>query len=124
MGDNKDNKILGRIGEDLAADYLEEKGYKILERNFQNRWGEIDLICQKDNTAVFTEVKTRVGERFGLPENAINRNKIQRLTKNAAAYMSFKIKKKYNNYRIDAICIVLDEQYKLKRINHYENIIN
>jgi len=113
------NKILGRIGESIAADYLENKGYKILERNFQNRWGEIDLVCLKENRIIFVEVKTRIGEQFGMPEDAINKNKVQKLINNVAAYMRFK---NNNKYRIDAICIVLDEQHKLKRINHYENI--
>ena len=117
------NKKLGEIGEGMARDYLEERGYQIVEQNFQNRWGEIDLICQKDKIMVFVEVKTRVGERFGTPEDAINNEKKRKLFKNANAYMAFK-KQKINSYRIDGVCIVLDEIGEIKRINHYENIIN
>ena len=116
---NKHNKELGKVGEDIAVDFLEKKGYKIVERNFQNRWGETDLICEKGNAIIFVEVKTRIGEQFGLPEDAINKNKIYRLTKNAKNYMAFRGDAQY---RVDAICIVLDEQYNLKRINHYESI--
>ncbi|KPJ54601.1 hypothetical protein AMJ47_04095 [Parcubacteria bacterium DG_72] len=120
----KHNKTLGRVGEDMATEYLQNKGYKIVEQNFQNKWGEIDLVCEKDNRLVFVEVKTRIGEQFGLPEDAINKNKINKLIKNSQAYMVYKANK-INNiymYRIDAVCIVLDEEMNLKRINLYENI--
>lgn len=115
------NKSIGKIGEDIAANFLEQKGYNVVEQNCQNKYGEIDLVCEKDDCTVFVEVKTRIGEQFGLPEDAINKNKIDKIANNAAAYMAFKT----NNadmYRIDAVCIVLDENMKLKRINHYENI--
>ncbi len=69
---------------------------------------------------MFVEVKTRLKERFGGPEEAINRDKVKKLTKNAEAYAA---RKKYRKeYRIDAICIVLDEERRLNRIAHYENI--
>jgi putative endonuclease len=115
------NKSLGRTGEDMAADFLENRGYDIIERNCRNKYGEIDLICQKDERLVFVEVKTRIGEQFGTPEDAINRNKINRVVKNAEAFMVFKAKDIYM-YRIDAVCIVLDENMNLQRISHYENI--
>lgn len=118
----KHNKTLGKIGEDMAKDFLQDKGYKIVEQNFQNKWGEIDLVCEKDYRLVFVEVKTRIGEQFGLPEDAINKNKINKLIKNSQAYMVYKVKNADLSYRIDAVCLVLDEQHKLKRINHYENI--
>ena len=105
----------------MARDFLKGKGYDIIEQNCQNRWGEIDLVCEKDNSIVFVEVKTRIGEQFGLPEDAINRNKINRMIKNAKAYMTYKTNNIYG-YRIDAVCIVLDENNNLIRINHYENI--
>ena len=113
------NKILGKIGEDFAVSYLEKKSYKIIERNFQNRWGETDIIAKRNNTVIFAEVKTRIGERFGLPEDAINKNKMYRLARNAQKYMAFKSD---TFYRVDAICIVLDESKKLKRISHYKSI--
>jgi len=115
------NKILGKIGEDIANDYLKKQGYKIIEQNCRNKYGEIDLICREKDVLVFVEVKTRIGEKFGLPEDAINKNKMHRLIRNAQAYIA---RKDLNmiNYRIDAVCIVLQENNKLKRLNHYENI--
>jgi len=105
----------------MAKDYLKKKGYKIIERNFQNKWGEIDLVCEKDDCIVFVEVKTRIGEQFGLPEDAINKNKMNKLIKNSKAYIAYKANNIYR-YRIDAVCIVLDQNMDLRRINHYENI--
>ncbi|WP_276661388.1 YraN family protein, partial [Syntrophomonas wolfei] len=62
------NRELGLWGEELAAQYLGKKGYKILERNFYTRYGELDLVCEKDDNIVFVEVKTRRSTRFGSPE--------------------------------------------------------
>lgn len=117
------NKSLGKIGEDMAKEFLENKGYKIVEQNCRNKYGEIDLVCEQGKKLVFVEVKARIGEQFGLPEDAINRNKIKRLIKNSQAYMAYRAPRDaIYMYRIDAVCIVLDQALGLKRINHYENI--
>jgi putative endonuclease len=118
--DFMNNKTLGDIGEQIAKKYLEDKGYVILERNYKNKWAEIDLVCQDSKKIIFVEVKTRIGEQFGLPEDAINKNKMQRLVRSATAYMVFK--HLGDNYRIDVICIVLSEGSAVERIDHYENI--
>jgi len=115
------NLNIGDLGETIAKNFLKKKGYKIVEQNCRNKYGEIDLICREKDVLVFVEVKTRIGEQFGTPEDALNKNKIHRLIRNAQAYIA---RKGLNmiNYKIDAICIVLDKNNKLKRINHYENI--
>lgn len=84
------------------------------------KYAEIDIIAKNREEIVFIEVKTRIGERFGIPEDALNRDKMRRLVKNANMYA---VRKGINIYRIDAICIVLNQDKKLKRINHYKNII-
>ncbi len=117
----KFNLEKGNLGENIARKYLEEKGYKILEQNYKNKYGEIDLIAKYKNDLVFIEVKTRIGEQFGIPEDAINRDKVYRIIRNSQAYM-LKNQSKQKIYRIDAICIVLNENEKVERINHYENI--
>jgi putative endonuclease len=73
---------LGDAGEDLAASALKRQGYKILERNYLTPLGEIDLIARQGKTMVFIEVKTRRGERFGAPQEAVSlvkQNKLRRL---------------------------------------------
>ena len=64
---------VGKFGEDLALIYLKRQGYKIIERNFRIRGGEIDIIAQDNNTLVYIEVKTRTSHAFGLPEESPSR---------------------------------------------------
>ena len=83
-------KLLGREGEDLAARFLTKQGYRILERNYSTRSGEIDLIALHDGDVVFVEVKTRSGDAFGAPELAVTPRKQQRMVKAALAYIKYK----------------------------------
>jgi len=121
MGMKEHNLNIGHLGEDIAKEFLEKKGYSVIDQNYKNKYAEIDLITQHKDNLVFVEVKTRIGEQFGVPEDAINRDKIRRLIRNAQAYMAYNAKN-YKSYRIDAMCIVLDENKKPIRIDHYENI--
>ncbi|MCK4520792.1 YraN family protein [Candidatus Parcubacteria bacterium] len=116
----KNNIKIGRIGEEIARDYLEDKGYDIIEQNCKTRYSEIDLIAKKDDVLVFIEVRTKTSERFGSPEETINKEKIRRLIRSADAYSA--IKRWKGQYRIDAVCVVLDQNHKLSRIQHYESI--
>ncbi|MDO8623468.1 MAG: YraN family protein [archaeon] len=101
---------------------LEKKGYKIIEQNYKTKYAEIDLIAQKDKDLVLVEVRTKVGDKFGTPEETINKKKMRKLRGNAMAYSSFK---KWNGpLRIDAVCIILKPDYNVERLNHYENIIS
>ena len=81
-------KLLGRAGEDRAAQFLAAQGFKILVRNYSTRSGEIDLIALDRDTVVFVEVKTRKSEAFGAPELAVDPRKQKRMVKAALAYMS------------------------------------
>ncbi len=83
-------KILGREGEDRAASFLAKQGYKILERNYSTRLGEIDLIALHEGAIVFVEVKTRTSTAFGAPELAVNPRKQQRMVKAALGYLKQK----------------------------------
>ncbi len=76
---------LGTAGEEMALSYLLEQGYRLLEKNYRCRFGEIDLIVEDGNTVVFIEVKTRSSYLFGLPQEAVGwskRAKIRRLAQN------------------------------------------
>lgn len=110
----------GKIGEDIAKEYLKKKGYNIKEENYKTKYGETDLIAMKENILVFVEVRTKTGERFGAPEQTINKMKINKLRRNALAYAT--IKKWKGPYRIDAVCIVLNQDHTINRLDHYENI--
>ncbi len=118
---------VGKIGEDLARQYLEKKGYKTLEQNYKTRFAEIDLVCEKSNglfsksSLVFVEVRTKVGEQWGTPEDTLNRQKLWKVLQNAKSYMGFK--GWGESARIDAVCIVLKPDFSVARLTHHENII-
>jgi len=83
-------KLLGKEGEDRAAAFLVAQGYRVLERNYRTRSGEIDLIALHQGTVVFVEVKTRTNSAFGAPELAVTPQKQQRMVKAALGYIKYK----------------------------------
>ncbi|MEA9985681.1 MULTISPECIES: YraN family protein [Subtercola] len=82
----KAKDVLGRRGEQLAADYLVERGYTILGRNWRCAQGEIDVIAEHGGVTVFVEVKTRSGLRYGHPFEAITVAKLARLRRLSSAW--------------------------------------
>jgi putative endonuclease len=78
---------LGKLGEDLAADFLEKNGYKILNRNWTFQKAEIDIIAQKAETLAIVEVKTRSSTDFGLPQDFVKPKQIQSLVKAVNQYV-------------------------------------
>ena len=83
-------KLLGKDGEDRAARFLAKRGYRILERNYSTRSGEIDLIALHEGVVVFVEVKTRTNAAYGAPELAVTSRKQRRMVKAALGYISYK----------------------------------
>jgi putative endonuclease len=77
----------GKAGEDLAAQYLEHSGLKILERNFRFERGEIDLIAEEGEELVFIEVKARQSNTFGTPEDAVTERKQEQVHTVAEGYL-------------------------------------
>ena len=80
-------KLLGKVGEEKAVKYLKKQGIKILARNYKNAFGEIDIIAKDGEYTVFCEVKTRTGDAFGNPAEAVDFRKRQKYAKIAAAYL-------------------------------------
>jgi putative endonuclease len=118
---SNDNISLGKLGEQLAASYLQKKGYKILEFNFKKRYGELDVICLHGNTLVFVEVKTRRTEEFGLPEEAVTPRKLAEVKQTGIFYASLHPELP-QNLRIDVIGIQLDEMDKVIYFNHIQSV--
>lgn len=83
-------QILGKQGEELAEHYLLKKGYKLIERNYRCAAGEVDLIVSKRRVIVFVEVKTRSGERFGSPLEAVEFHKQRKMVRAAQFFLSQK----------------------------------
>lgn len=109
------------IGENLACGFLKKKGYKIVERNFRKGYGEIDIVCLKDKTLVFIEVKTRTSNAYGTPIEAISYYKLKSLVKTAEFY-SHLHPEFPNALRIDAVSVMLDSLGEVISIEHTENI--
>ena len=81
---------LGQRGETLGWNFLKKQGYALMEKNYRTRLGEIDVVARKDQTVVFIEIKTRRDTRFGLPEEAVDWRKRQKLSRLAESYLQEK----------------------------------
>ncbi len=110
---------LGKNGEEAATEYLEKQGYEIIQRNFECRQGEIDIIAKDNEEYVFIEVKTRQTTKYGKPCEAVNERK-QKHIWNATKYYLYLHKIENKPVRFDVI-----EVYKKKEkfyINHIKQI--
>jgi len=114
------NILLGKLGEDLASDFLKKNGCKIIDKNFYTRYGEIDLIAKRGDEIFFIEVKTRTSIKYGYPETAVNRKKINHLLK--AVHIYINIKKIKSFWRIDIISVELNNKTRRAKINWFKNI--
>jgi putative endonuclease len=79
--------VIGSEGERAAAEFLEARGYRILDRNYRTRLGEIDLVAEEGRILVFVEVKVRLNDRFGGPAAAITSAKQARIARLAQQYV-------------------------------------
>ena len=108
----------GSWGEDTAVGYLKKKGYIILEKNFRSKIGELDIIARYENTIVFVEVKTRNSLKFGLPCEAITKNKMKHI-KRMVNYYTLINNTEDLDLRIDVIEILVNEG--VASVHHIEN---
>lgn len=113
------NKV-GVLGETLAAKYLTQKGYQIIDRNWRIRGGEIDLVAKIGQTIIFVEVKTRSNSQFGVPEESVGKAKIDFIIRAALHYYA---KHPYlpKSYRIDVIAIEI-HQGQINRLEHIQSV--
>ncbi|MCA6485072.1 MAG: YraN family protein [Chitinophagaceae bacterium] len=99
------NKDTGNMGEELAVQALEERGFNILERNWHFKYWEVDIIASRENRLHFVEVKTRTNQKFGYPEESITRDKMQSLKNAAEAYQEKHPEWKYIQFDVAAITL-------------------
>jgi putative endonuclease len=113
---------LGTTGEQLAAEHLERLGYRILERNYRTRWGELDIIAFDGRALAFCEVKTRrVGGRAGTPLEAISPGKRSQVRKMAGRWLVDRRERPYADVlRFDAIGVSFDAAGRLVGLEHVE----
>lgn len=111
---NSDTKQLGASGEELAAQFLCQKGYQILARNLKSRYGEIDILARHGDILVIVEVKTKRSISYGLPAEMVNAAKQRKLQ-----VLAMMTAQQHNmvNYRIDVIAI--DASRRPPYIEHF-----
>lgn len=119
MGTKESTKQIGDKGEQLAAWFLENKGYTILERNYRFERAEVDIVAYKEREIVFVEVKTRTSLKFGYPEDAVTDEKQQQIVKAAEAWL-YERKMDGAPVRFDVVSILGTSSTEYK-INHFEN---
>jgi putative endonuclease len=97
----------GQKAENLACDLLHQNGYKIIDRNFHSRFGEIDIVALKDNTLIFVEVKARQSLKYGMPEEAVTRQKLYKIRR-TGEYYSILYPELPKKLRIDVVALIIE----------------
>lgn len=114
------NQKIGRWGEEIAAAFLQKRGYEILDKNSRTPYGEIDLVANLGGVTVFVEVKTRTTRSFGLPEEAITPRKQAHMLAAAEHYAA---ERKIDSWQVDVIAIE-GKPGSTQQIEHFENILS
>jgi putative endonuclease len=118
---------IGKIGEDIAVEYLKSHGYEILGRNYRKPWGEIDVIAsdtmEKRPELVFVEVKSQKEGYEWRPEENVTFHKKHQLSRIISTYLKEKRISEDQDWRIDVLGINLDLKTNNNRIEHIKNII-
>lgn len=101
----RDNRRSGDRGEEIALRYLGRRGYRLVERNYRTRYGEVDLILRQGSALVFVEVKLRRGTGFGEPVEAVTVRKQQRIRRLAEHYLAEK-EPDFEEVRFDVVGVL------------------
>ena len=127
----KNTRNIGNIGEDIACRFLTKHGYRVLDRNYWAKWGEIDIVAKKSGKIYFVEVKSVsrknpnsvIHETSSYrPEENIHRNKLKRLHRTLQTYLIAKDKEDVD-WQIDALIVYMDCRNREASIEQIENII-
>ena len=120
------------IGEKIVANFFEKKGFEVLGRNYRKKWGELDIIAEKDKVVHFVEVKTVSRRSFGgkfeqeinyyKPEDGMHPWKVQRLRRAIQTYLLEKYKTD-PDWQFDLACVFLDQEKRVAKVKFMENII-
>ncbi|MBN2094240.1 MAG: YraN family protein [Candidatus Zambryskibacteria bacterium] len=128
----KHNKI-GVIGEGVAEKYLKNKGFFVLDRNYRKKWGELDIVVEKNSVVHFIEVKTVSRKSYGgkfeqeinnyRPEDNMHPWKLQRLRRAIQTYLLEKYRVSDPKWQFDLICVFLDYEKQVAKVKFIENLI-
>jgi len=123
--DSKHKKKIGALGENMACRFLVKHGFKILDRNYSKKWGEIDIVAEKDKIFRFIEVKSIVSyetDRYR-PEENVHYQKLKRLSRVIQTYLLDKKVSYETEWQIDIMAVFLDLENKKAKFRFMENII-
>ncbi len=117
---------IGDKGEDIAAGFLESRGFKIIHRNYLKPWGEIDIICEKDSVVRFVEVKSVSvrdfsRERAYEPEDLVDARKLRKVSRTAILYMENNHDKR--EFQIDVVAVLLNEEKRIARCRFIQQVL-
>lgn len=112
-------RLFGDASEELAAAYLIQRGYKIIDRQYLTRLGEIDLIAEDQGELVFVEVKARRTKTFGYPEAAVTKTKLRNIARTAELYLQAK-HMTARTFRVDVVAI--EQEFNPPRITLFEAV--
>jgi len=128
-----EKQIIGRVGEDLTSDFLKQKGFSVISRNYLKPWGEIDIVAKKDSLLLFVEVKTVTRNCVGgtvpretgnyEPEDNIHPWKRKRLLRVIQTYLLEQEGYDDLEWRVDVACVYLTPEKKLIKIDWLEDIV-
>lgn len=132
----KNTSKIGKIGEDLACLFLMKRGFRVLERNFWKKYGELDIVCKKNGKLHFVEVKCVSWEtRYGSvsretsqngtirPEEHVTREKLHKLSRVIKVYLTEKRVSHETLFQVDVVAIVLNLKDKHAEIKVIENVL-
>lgn len=118
------------MGEDIACRFLERKGFKVIDRNYLKKWGEIDVIAEKAGTFRFIEVKSvsrEIGGEFSRensgynPEELVHPAKLKKLARTVEMYMNERGGER--DYQIDVVTVFMDHERRVARCRLYEQVL-
>jgi len=115
-------QVVGRWGEDVAAEYLQVNGYAILDRNVHSAHGEIDIVASKEGLLIFIEVKTRRSHTFAFPEDSVTSRKQAYMLSAAEEYLQAH-PESGESWQFDVIAVEGTPDGKAQ-IEHFENVIS
>ena len=125
-----DKQNIGKIGENEAEKFLKRQFYRIIERNYWKKWGEIDIVADKDEIIHFIEVKTvsreivpeEESDNYS-PEDNIHPWKRKRLSRVIETYLLDRRIDENRDWQVDALAVYLNGEGKVKKVDHLEDII-
>ncbi|MEX2145268.1 MAG: YraN family protein [Candidatus Spechtbacterales bacterium] len=113
----------GNIAENAVAKYAEGNGWKILARNFEKPWGEIDIVARDKNILIFIEVKSGGRTEGFNPEDNFDQRKKQKVTRACLGYLAENDYPEYTDWRVDLAAVEMDFETRNARVRYYKNAI-